>query len=64
MILAVASGKGGTGKTRVAVNLTEVSGSHVQLLDCDVAAPNGPLHLKGSSTKKETVSVPITQEEF
>jgi CO dehydrogenase nickel-insertion accessory protein CooC1 len=35
MIIAVASGKGGTGKTTVAVNLA-LSLSNVQLMDCDV----------------------------
>ncbi len=36
MILAVASGKGCTGKTTVAVNLAKVCGTPVELLDCDV----------------------------
>jgi MinD superfamily P-loop ATPase len=64
MILAVASGKGGTGKTTVAVNLAQVYGSHVQLLDCDVEEPNAHLFLKGSTTKEETVTIQIPQEEF
>lgn len=39
MKVAVASGKGGTGKTTVAVNLAlSVPGAH--LVDCDVEAPN------------------------
>lgn len=44
--VAVASGKGGTGKTTVALNLFQHlshSGSQVQLVDCDVEAPN--IHL-------------------
>jgi MinD superfamily P-loop ATPase len=45
MILAVASGKGGTGKTTVSVNLARVFGRSVQLLDCDVEEPNGHLIL-------------------
>jgi len=61
MILAIASGKGGTGKTTVAVNLAEVRGSEVQLLDCDVEEPNDHLFLKGSGPKEETVSLPIPQ---
>ncbi|RPH93310.1 (4Fe-4S)-binding protein [candidate division KSB1 bacterium] len=61
MILAVASGKGGTGKTTVAVNLARVFGSAVQLFDCDVEEPNAHLFLKGSTTKEETVTVPIPE---
>ncbi len=45
MILSVASGKGGTGKTTVAVNLA-LSIQNVQLLDCDVEEPNAHLFLK------------------
>jgi len=61
MILAVASGKGGTGKTTVAVNLARVFGSDVRLLDCDVEEPNDHLFLKGSVRGEETVSIPIPQ---
>jgi MinD superfamily P-loop ATPase len=61
MILAVASGKGGTGKTTVAVNLAHVYGSHVQLLDCDVEEPNAHLFLKGALRSQETVTIPIPQ---
>jgi MinD superfamily P-loop ATPase len=39
MIISVASGKGGTGKTTVAVNLALVL-ENVQFLDCDVEEPN------------------------
>jgi len=39
MKIAVASGKGGTGKTSVAVNLA-LSMGKVQVLDCDVEEPN------------------------
>jgi len=61
MILAIASGKGGTGKTTVSVNLARVLGSAVRLLDCDVEEPNDHLFLKGSTTKEETVTIPIPQ---
>ena len=45
MIISIASGKGGTGKTTVAVNLA-LSLSNVQLLDCDVEEPNSHIFLK------------------
>lgn len=49
MIISVASGKGGTGKTTVATNMASaIAGaeeSGVQLLDCDVEEPNAHLFL-------------------
>jgi MinD superfamily P-loop ATPase len=44
MIIAIASGKGGTGKTTVAVNMALSLGS-IQLLDCDVEEPNAHILL-------------------
>ncbi|MFC1734952.1 ATP-binding protein [Candidatus Hydrogenedentota bacterium] len=47
--IAVASGKGGTGKTTVATNLAYVAshrGKSVAYLDCDVEEPNGHIFLK------------------
>jgi len=61
MILAIASGKGGTGKTTVSVNLARVLDSNVRLLDCDVEEPNAHLFLKGSNIQEEVVSIPIPQ---
>jgi len=45
MIISVASGKGGTGKTTVATNLAAALGQGVRLLDCDVEEPNAHLFL-------------------
>jgi len=61
MILAIASGKGGTGKTTVAVNLAKVFGFRVQLLDCDVEEPNDHLFLKGTPRGEEPVTIPVPQ---
>ena len=63
MIVAVASGKGGTGKTSVAVNLA-LSVDNVQLLDCDVEEPNAYLFLKPKINKPRVVnvSVPVVNE--
>ncbi len=63
MIIAVASGKGGTGKTTVAVNLARVRGAGVPLLDCDVEEPNAHLFLRGELTGAETVSLPVPEVE-
>ncbi len=43
MKIAIASGKGGTGKTTIATNLASTiakMGKKVQFLDCDVEEPN------------------------
>jgi MinD superfamily P-loop ATPase len=58
MIVSVASGKGGTGKTSVAVNLA-LSVGNVQLLDCDVEEPNAYLLLHPVFKRKETVYTSI-----
>lgn len=63
MILAVASGKGGTGKTTVSVNLARVFGTHVRLLDCDVEEPNAHLFLVGDLCGEEKVTIPVPQVE-
>ena len=61
MNLAVASGKGGTGKTTVSVNLARTFGMPVGLLDCDVEEPNAHLFLAGDLHGEENVTVPIPQ---
>jgi MinD superfamily P-loop ATPase len=58
MKIAIASGKGGTGKTTVAVNLA-LSLGNVQLFDCDVEEPNCHLFLGLDLKKVEDVNIPI-----
>ena len=61
--IAVASGKGGTGKTMVATNLALLaarSGASVTLVDCDVDAPNDHLFFQVDA-RTETVEVPIPE---
>ncbi len=59
MIISVASGKGGTGKTTVATNLGVAIKSNVQILDCDVEEPNAHLFLNPRINEKETVFTPV-----
>ena len=59
MKIAIASGKGGTGKTTVSVNLARTMAAKVQLLDCDVEEPNTHLFLQGVRVGEEVVSIPI-----
>ena len=64
MRIAIASGKGGTGKTIVATNLAATLAQDdypVTYLDCDVEAPNGHIFLKPEITHRETVSVPVSE---
>jgi MinD superfamily P-loop ATPase len=60
MIISVASGKGGTGKTTVAVNLSLVL-NNVQFLDCDVEEPNAHLFLKPDVKDRKVATIPIPQ---
>jgi MinD superfamily P-loop ATPase len=61
--LAIASGKGGTGKTTLAVNLARVFGPGTRLLDCDVEEPNAGLFLGGEIEAAEVVTVPVPEVE-
>ena len=58
MIVAIASGKGGTGKTSVAVNLA-LSIGNVQFLDCDAEEPNAHLLLHPEISREEPVYIPV-----
>jgi MinD superfamily P-loop ATPase len=59
MTIAIASGKGGTGKTTLAPNLARTSGTHIQLQDCDVEEPNAHLFLMGKELGEEPVTIPV-----
>ena len=61
MIISVASGKGGTGKTLVATNLALALSDKgkVQLLDCDVEEPNAHIFLRIPMNQSQTVFIPI-----
>jgi MinD superfamily P-loop ATPase len=59
MILAIASGKGGVGKTTVAVNLARMFGAPLRLLDCDVEEPNAHLFLTGVAGGEEVVCIRV-----
>ncbi|MBW2489095.1 MAG: ATP-binding protein [Deltaproteobacteria bacterium] len=61
MIISIASGKGGTGKTTVATNLAQSVGIDVQLLDCDVEEPNAHLFMKPSFEGSQTVFLPVPE---
>ncbi len=59
MIISIASGKGGTGKTTVATNLALSINQKLQLFDCDVEEPNCYLFLNPIIEKKEPVIAPV-----
>jgi len=61
MIISVASGKGGTGKTTVATNMASALGRGVRLLDCDVEEPNAHLFLNPEIVQVEEVATFIPE---
>jgi MinD superfamily P-loop ATPase len=65
MIISVASGKGGTGKTTIAVNLALALQPDlpVQFLDCDVEEPNAHFFLKPRLEESREVLTPIPEIE-
>ena len=63
MIISVASGKGGTGKTLITTSLalSLKNKYRVQVLDCDVEEPNDHLFLNPVFTHRQTVSIPVPE---
>lgn len=63
MKIAVLSGKGGTGKTLVSVNLAAI-GKTSTYIDCDVEEPNGHLFFKPEDVQEEEISVRIPKVDY
>lgn len=64
MRIAIASGKGGTGKTTVAASLARMVSARredVTYLDCDVEEPNGHLFLRPDWDEVTPVHVPVPE---
>lgn len=64
MKIAIASGKGGTGKTTVATNLAFVAqrqGRSVAYVDCDVEEPNGHLFLRPAIGGRQLITRPVAE---
>jgi MinD superfamily P-loop ATPase len=60
MIISIASGKGGTGKTTIAVNLAlSLPKGTVQLIDCDVEEPNSHLFLNPTLNLVTSMGIPV-----
>ncbi|MFO7761073.1 MAG: ATP-binding protein [Thermodesulfobacteriota bacterium] len=60
MIITIASGKGGTGKTTITVNLAvSAEKSDIQVFDCDVEEPNSHIFIKPENVKTEEISTMI-----
>ena len=61
MIVSIASGKGGTGKTTIATNLAVSLESDVQILDCDVEEPNSHLFIRPAIDEVKTITTPVPE---
>lgn len=61
MNVTVASGKGGTGKTLVALNMACSQGEEIHVVDCDVEEPNLHLFLHPQITHQEKVFLPVPE---
>jgi MinD superfamily P-loop ATPase len=59
MIISIASGKGGTGKTTVATSLALSMDVPVRILDCDVEEPNAYLFLHPTMAQEISTGVPV-----
>ena len=61
MLISIASGKGGTGKTLVATSLVLALGEKhkAQILDCDVEEPNDHVFMKPVLDAREISSIPV-----
>jgi MinD superfamily P-loop ATPase len=59
LIISIASGKGGTGKTTVATNLAFILEKKVNFLDCDVEEPNAHLFLHPEIVHSRVATTPI-----
>ncbi|MFC1542979.1 ATP-binding protein [Candidatus Neomarinimicrobiota bacterium] len=62
MQIAIASGKGGTGKTIIATNLAYLlsrNGKRIAYLDCDVEEPNAHLFFDIEECNREDVTIPV-----
>jgi len=69
MIISFASGKGGTGKTTIAINFAlflSQQNNHppIQFLDCDVEEPNAAIFLKPKFTETVSVGIPVPVVDF
>lgn len=60
MVVAVASGKGGTGKTTIALALAEAL-EEAQILDCDVEEPNVHLFLRPQINSRSEVGILVPE---
>lgn len=66
--IAIASGKGGTGKTLISTNLFDAlqqSGEFVKLIDCDAEEPNAMIFFEGNQPKvyEVTQKVPVINQD-
>lgn len=65
MIISIASGKGGTGKTTIATNLAvAIQDRGVQLLDCDVEEPNAHLFLQPTISEQLEITAEVPEIEL